>query len=825
MLAELKSHSKEHLDAAKLQVARSRTVDELVVATAVQELQHGGVRLALGAVGGYGRSELFPHSDIDLLILVGSENHVEKLKEPLAAFLRILWDSGLRISQSVRTIEDCCRLHEQNTELNISLLDVRYVWGDTALYDELSQRLSGFYRKHEQALLRNLRELTRQRHSKFNNTVYHLEPNVKESPGGIRDLHLLHWMSRLMPQQEAIGETIAGMQESRDFLHNVRCWLHLQAGRDQNLLSFDSQDQIAESNEFHAPSAAEWMRIYYRHARRIFQGAVRALELIDSRDKSLLLQFRDWRSRLSNADFTVSQDRVYLRNPGKTLESTQSILQLFVFLARHGLRLSWDAQRRISAQLARAETLLISDPPKWPEWHELLSQKHVSAALSECQETGLLTALFPEWKEIDSLVVRDFYHRYTVDEHTLVAIGVIDELANRGEDKKGRFLQLAREVDDLALLRLALLLHDVGKGTHPGEHVAGSLEAARTMMNRMEMPAAQQEIVLFLIAQHLDLSEVMSRRDLDDPATGKYLARRMGTVEKLRLLTLLTFADISAVNPTAMTPWRRDQLWRVYLTGQEQLTRELEMDRIEVSGTEVTPQEIGSPIVRHFLNGLPTRYLRTHDHDEIARHAVLAQKSAEKGIAAEIIGGKDLYTLTVITPDRPALFATICGTLSSFGFDIVKAEAFANAENLVVDQFRFTDPLHNLELNPSETAHLRRTIERSVLGSVDVKELLKRRRPARRLSRTARILSSIRFDNEASEVSTLVDFTGEDRPGLLYELSSVLSAAGCNIEVVLIDTEAHKALDVFYVTRNGKKLDQETQDAIRRDLLQASDLL
>lgn len=775
-------------------------------------------RFALVAVGGYGRRELFPFSDVDLLLLFESEADLANVKEPVSEFLRSLWDTGLRVSHSVRTVAECCRLHEQNTELHISLLDRRFLCSDFELFELLSKKLSVFEQRHGATIIRNLAELARNRHLKFNNTVYHLEPNIKEAPGGLRDIHLLHWLSQLAPHHQAIREAVGELDAAKRFIYALRCFLHFQAGRDYNLLSFEFQDEVAQRLASPPIDAAEWMRLYFQHARPIFQSSLRALEYVDAQNAPLFQQFRNWRSRVSSAEFTISRERILLRNPAQTLQSVESVLALFTFAARHGMQLAWDTQRRIRAVLTALETFFREKSPSWLAWREFFAQPHAALALQEMQETGLLAAAIPEWQSIDSLVVRDFYHRYTVDEHTLIAIQAIDDLLASAPGTPPRFQQLVLEEDDPATLRLALLLHDIGKASRPGDHVRGSLESAQSVLRRLSVPEIEAGSIRFLIEHHLDLSLVMTGRDLDDPATSRFLASRVGTQERLRRLTLLTYADITAVNPTAMTPWRLEQLWRVYLTASEQLTRELASDRVQAATASSTNT---SPEVARFVEGLPTRYLRTHTREQIEHHFELHQQANSKGFAVEIERSADAYLMTVLAEDQPGLFASLCGALASFGMNIVKAEAASNSNGRILDFIRFVDPSRTLELNPGELEDLKRTVESVLMGSARVTDLLQRKRALRRPKGQTKIAPAIRFINDASDLSTLIDFVGEDRPGLLYDLSSTLSAAGCNIEVVMIDTEANKAIDVFYVTKNGGKLDPATQDRLQSDLTRA----
>lgn len=807
-------------DARALLESRTQTVDSLVRSTAAKYLPDAAQQaFALCAVGGYGRRELFPYSDVDLLVAAASEDVVESLRHPLSDFLRVLWDAGLRVSQSVRTMSECLRFQEDNPELHISLLDVRFVAGDIDLWQAFAVRLADVHRFRSH-LPGRMSALARARHNKFNNTVFHLEPNVKETCGGLRDLHLVRWFSQLMPGKDVLENAKSDLTTAEDFLFTQRVFLHLKARRDSNLLTFELQDQSAQAlpNEPKAPE--EWMRLYFACARRVFQWTLRSLDLAEAQDTSLVSQFREWRSRLSTPDFTVSGERILLRNPAEATSSPDALLRLFAFSGRHGLRLSWETGRRVTQALPELAAPLLHAPP-WPVWRDFFAQPHTSLALEEMATTGVLATFLPEWRSIDSLVVRDFYHRYTVDEHTLVAIGALDDLVRRVPDRPARFCDIASQEDRLSLVRLAILLHDIGKGTRPGDHVAGSVETARSILQRLRPSPGEERVILFLIEHHLDLSLIMNGRDLEDPGTARFLSSRVQTEEDLRRLTLLTYADISAVNPTAMTPWRQQQLWQVYQLGVEQLTRELASDRFH-RGDPLDALENLSPALSEFLEGFPKRYLRTHTEAEIERHFRMASFRKDEDAAIAIDHEAGFWLLTVITQDRPRLFAALCGALASFGLNILKGEASSNAAGVVLDLIRFADPNQNLELNPEEIDRLRGTIACVIRGTQDVGELLKRRRPNRRFTSESTLAPRVRFHRDASDSATLIDFTGEDRPGLLYDLAAAIGRNGCNIEVVMIDTEAHKATDVFYVTRNGCKLEATVEEALHSDLLKAA---
>lgn len=731
-------------------VERTATVDRLVLS---RFPEMPGV--ALMASGGYGRGEMFPHSDVDLLILTAKEDE-PALSGPIALFLQRLWDSGLRVSQSVRTLAECSSIDAGNLELTISLLDNRFLAGDQALYRRLTDALDALFRRRRQEILRNLAQLTRDRHERFQNTIFHLEPNLKEGPGGLRDFQVVRWFGRLNADPDVATRLSVAFQD----LSDLRWQLHESCGRDCNVLDFEAQEEIASDADI---AAGELMSGFYRDARLIQRAVLTLVESEEVQDSALLARVRDQWSRLSNTEFSVVRGLLTFREP------LPDISRLFEFVARHGVRLAPETRLRIQAILPELQ------PFSWKQLHGIISLPYAAIALREMHETGLLTVIFPELTAIECLVIRDFYHQYTVDEHTLVAITNV--LALR-DVENSHFAELAREHSDLSLLVLALIFHDVGKANEQVGHAESSAQIAAGAMERLGLPHAESEAVLFLIRAHLDMSATMNARDITDPVTVRSMADRVGTVENLKLLTLLTYADISAVNPSAMSPWRATLLWQLYSGTYRELMRELQTDRVHLD----------SP----FLEGLPIRYLRTHSEADIQMH--IRMSKAETSIELEKKGG--VYLLTAVTPDRPALFASIAGAISSFGMNILKAEAFSNANGVVIDTFTFSDPFRTLELNPGEADTLKRVVVRAAQGKENVAQLLKKR-PAPRFSSYE---PHIAFDNDVSETSTLIHIVAADRPGLLYDVSSILSQGGCNIEVVLVDTQGRKAVDVFYVS-------------------------
>lgn len=760
--------------------------------------------LAIVAVGGFGRQELFPRSDVDLLLLVSKTEAAQAAKESIGYFLRALWDEGLAPSHSVHTVEECCQIDASNVELTISLLTQRYLLGNRSLYELLAARLPEFIRSQRRRVTSNLMQMSGQRHSRFQKTIYHLEPDVKESPGGIRDLHLLGWLGliRGAPYQEALDR----VKGARQFLFDVRLVLHERSKRDDNRLTFDAQDEI-----FADP--AEAMREYYRHTRDVFREARQVMAVSDDPSAGMLRTFLDWRARLSTTDFTVSREQVLLRSPQMLEADPRFVMRMMQFVARHGFVLAPDTESRLSA-LVRSSAFEVPQYGLWRELRDLFSLPHAAKAIRAMHESGYLKAIIPEWSRIECLVTRDFYHRYTVDEHTLVALDSVDALAQAPDDTRGAFRILLSETPDIHLLRLALLFHDIGKGSGTGEHAEESTRIAREAMARLGADPMEMDTVLYLIEHHLDLSSLMTSRDLQDGDVAEAAAHQIGTLERLQLLTLLTYCDINAVNPTALTPWRMSQLLSAYRSLHRELTSELETDRIAAPAASDSRQA-------QFLDGFPTRYLQVHTPAEVEAHYELAQQAVQSQASVDLRQDEKSWQLTVVSKDRPGLLANLAGALSSFGMNILRAEAFSNRQGLILDIFRFSDPARRLEYNPEEVPDLVQLIGRVAAGheSVDKRLASRPRTPAP--SRRSRVTPVVEFTGDASAQATLMEIVAEDRPGLLYELANGITAAGCNIEVVLINTEAHKALDVFYLTANGAKLTPAKQKDLREKLLGA----
>jgi len=797
---------------------------------------------ALVATGGFGRGWLFPHSDIDLLFLHAGSDSEAEFKDPIRRFSQELWDLRLKLSPATRNLAECEKLDPANVEFAISLLDCRYLAGDRELFTRLREKVVPRLVGREcQNLIQNLAEITRARHHKFGNTVFHLEPNVKDGPGGLRDYNVANWIALISAMEKLKvwpdPNTLLPVSSRRafdaalDFQMSVRCFLHFRHGRHDNTLFWEAQDEAAArkigaslgANEADITNAADWMRIYFGHVRSVHRVCNQLLEEIPAAWSSLYRQFQGWRSRVASDDFSVVDGLIFLKQQSGGLRDPEMLLRLFHFMAEHGLKLSTTTEYKVEQALPA----LAATPPRGAELRlylqETLVQPHAADALRSMNALRLLALLLPELKGIEALVVRDFYHRYTVDEHSFLAIESLHRLKESKSEWDQRFAELLSELEQPELLYLALLLHDSGKSVPSENHVDLSLQLTDSCTERLDLDPVDRETVRYLVASHLEMSAAM-RRDVFDPANVKSFAERVGVPERMKMQCLMTYADIKAVNPEAMTPWKADNLWQLYIACANYLSRSAD-ERVHTGndGSSLAHLRSLAPVagkkINVFLEGLPQRYLRIHGASDVLAHAEMAARLGQDGVQLNLKQVRHWYELTLITTDRPFLFASVSGALAAWGMNIVKANAFSNAAGMVVDTFYFTDRFRTLEMNLQEWERLKQSIAAVVKGEADVARMLRDRLKSEKVNDTkVKIATQIEFDDGCSAHSTLVQILTQDRPGLLYRMCSLVSKHECNIEIALIETEGQMAIDVLYLTSGRAKLSADLQAALGRAL-------
>jgi [protein-PII] uridylyltransferase len=767
------------------------------------------------ALGGYGRRHLCLHSDIDLLVLFGGR--IGATEEAfLRAFLHPLWDLGVVVGHQVRELDEFADLEADNPEFLLALLDARPIAGVRLLFDRFGVL---FHTAAAHAhILKSLLELIDQRHAGFNSTLYQLEPDVKDAPGALRDLTATRTIAMLTdPLLLRRGPADpARVDQAEDFLLRVRSTLHLNAGRNQNTLSHEMQERTAELLVY--PGAEPRQRVerlmsdYFRHARTVHRSLVWARKSAPvpvgpnlglSRDG---IRFLDPLQAARNPATWIGAFQSAIDADTEVSEEALSCIQQHVDRYRADDFFPEAGDRAVLLALLKPRTGLYD-------------------RLSEMHDCGLLGRVFPEFLAVSWRVVRDFYHKYTVDEHTLLTIRNLERLSSTDVPYRQRFRNVLSEVDRPELLVLALLLHDVGKW-RDDDHALESVRMATEAVARLQLESEARETVLFLIRHHLRMSLVAFRRDTEDPEIVKEFSAFIGNEERLKMLCLMTLVDVEAVSPETLTPWKEELLWRLYVDTYNHLTQRYGDELIERSQAGLDdllkqrPEDLSVTEITRFLEGLPQRYLQLFARDVIYRHVRLARDIHPDEVHLSLEHGDGgVWSLAVATLDKPFLFSNISGVLSSFGMNIIRGHALTNPNGLVLDVFQFTDDERFLELNQDAQEQVLQVLEDVVSGRADVASRLgPLERGVLRPKGAARFPPVVRSDNQASGRYTILDIVATNGLGLLYRISRVISRHGCDVDLVLIATEGEKAIDVFHITKGGSKLTEAEQQALTSDL-------
>jgi [protein-PII] uridylyltransferase len=795
---------------------------------------------ALVALGGYGRRELAPGSDVDLLFLRHARS--ASVKGFVGHVLHLLWDAGLSVGHSFRSVAECVDIARRDITARTSMAEARLVSGSAPLFAELVRSLDELVAKRASATAEYLDGLERQleeRHARFGRTVALQEPSVKESPGGLRDLHAVLWAARarfglgtleeLRDAGRLAPSEYRALRRAADFLWRVRNEAHFTTGRRSDVLTLDLQPELARALGFTSRRGLQaseiFMRDYYRQAdtlRRLCGGfLVRASSRLAGGLQSPARPRR-------HGSLAIRAGRLWpTSSDGEFRGGARQVLEAFAVAQAGGLDLSdelklalrgsvhrIDARFRASVEAARAFTRIIGRPGR------------VGAALRQMHETGVLGRLLPEFARVTFLVQHDSYHRYTVDEHSLRAVEVLDEVASGSEIPPASFRRVFDGVRHPVRLYLGTLLHDIGKG-RGGGHVPKGVAIAERVCRRLRLPREAAEDVLFLVRCHLILSHLSQRRDLTDPAVVAGLVAEVGTLDRLDMLLLLTYADHRAVGPDVWNDWRGGLLWDLYERARRHLSgaedRPIpECDAKEEAVAALAAESPRSVLERHFAL-MPPRYLRTATAPEMVRHFCLLQRLQDGPLVVQWQTLPDrLYTeLTIAARDARGLVARLAGTLSAHNLDLLSVDAYTREDGVVLDTFRLCAQ-RGAPVRPERWEPLEKKLRAAVEGRLDVAAAVEawRARTPRRRRHLRRSHPVARFDPQASAAYSVLEVRADDEPGLVYAIASTLSGLGLDIAFAAIATEKSQAFDVFYLTdAEGRKLDAErmrtVEDALR----------
>ncbi len=824
--------------------------------------------VALVALGGYGRSELNPYSDIDLLVLHGPKGPDAFVKAASEKFLYSLWDLNLEIGYGVRDLKACDQLASEDHTARTALLDLRYLAGDRGLYRELErEQLHGLSQaKVDQFLGDKLAEM-RERRDRFGDSLYLLEPNVKSSEGGLRDLQSAQWVARvrfkvggltdllnraLLPEKE-----IQQMRAARDFIWRVRNELHFLAGRKNDQLTFDVQPQVAAAMGYQdgpgGSAVEQFMRHYYLAAKTVLVACDaivdRCLEpqtatgwrmvpppaAVAGAEKPVpILRGQPARGAdfyLPGGEFKVFRGRLSVRDKDVLRRTPAALVRLFGTADREGL----DLYPYARDQASQVATELGPEAAADAELNQELLACFTRAGtrgrfLSRMHELGVLQKVLPEFQRVTARRQIDVYHVYTVDVHSLFAVRRL--LGMRCGDVQEEVLTplVQAQARPLALY-LGTLFHDIGKGSGKDHSVRGAEIAAEACV-RMGLDPADAADIEWLVLKHLRMASIAQRRDLSDPDLIHAFAEECGTIDRLEKLYLLTYADIATVGPRTWTDWKSRLLRELYTKTRAVLEhgeRRPEPGTAEAAGRQLVAAALGghghgaaAPELERFVAAMPSRYFITVSPSQAPRHLRLLQLGKERPLAAVIrhhakIGYSELH---LAARDRPGLLATLAGVLASHRLDIQHAEVFSTPEDpaldwlsgRALDVFELRGPEGGV-VDPPRWRAARADLQRVLSGEEGLDALMARRLKASNLPEKPlpSLATKVVIDNDSARTHSVVDVFCADRVGLLHTLSRTFFDLGLSVDLARVTTEGHRAADAFYVrTAEGERLEGET---------------
>jgi [protein-PII] uridylyltransferase len=823
--------------------ARSLIVDLLIqrLAPAAATAGEGrrGEGLAIIALGGYGRQELAPHSDIDLLFLHHSRRDEAAAQELSEAILYLLWDVGFTVGHSLRTLRECIAIAKEDSTSRTALVDARLLWGSSRLFDNLASRLEeDVFKTQGRTLLDELMSERASRYAKFGDVVCLQEPNIKETAGGLRDLHTLFWAGRIayghatLPKLAAshlISERDAkALNTAYDFLLRVRNQLHFQTGRRTDLLSLDQQQVVARNLRYtdteELQASEVFMRDYYLHARRLHRlTTMHLLRAVRRPEKAR------WFSRMRQTATTggfIMRDGELDLAPGVRPLDLERLMLAFSYSQATGAAFTGAMQEAVEENLPGVNRRYRSSPEAAGAFLKVLRARgRVAQALRQMHELGFLGKYIPEFARITCLVQHDLYHRYTVDEHTIRAIETVDDLANSRSRILERYRQVYSDLSDPAVLHLGLLLHDIGKGLGGG-HTEKGVTIAKRICSRLQLDEETTSNVIFLIRHHLLMSHISQRRDLADEKVIASFAATVGTVDRLRMLCLLTYGDTNGVGPGIWNEWKDALLWELYLKAHQILSPEMAEDhtieRLRQRIAQMLASEVDLEAVREHFNLLPEAYARHTGPQVIIEHIRLAHSLNLRPVRASwrVNVQARCTDLHICARNRRGLFSNIAGALTAQGVNILSVHLNTRGDGIAVDSLKVRDTAGEPITDPARWEQIEGEIKRALSGELDLAAAVARRlrgqssRLGRRRSPSSP-QTRITWDNQSSDKSTILEVRTADRLGLAYRITSTLAGLDLDIVFAKVATEKNLALDIFYVTNAaGEKLANEDLPAI-----------
>ena len=804
-------------------------------------------KLSIISVGGYGRREMAPFSDVDLLFLTPykmtpwSENVIETV-------LYLLWDLKLKVGHSSRSIKDCLRLGSEDYTIRTAMLEHRFVCGDINLASQLNDKLwknlfSGTAKDFISAKLKE-RENRHEKHGQR----YMVEPNVKEGKGGLRDLQSLYWIAKYVYQTQNISDLVdlnvfrsdeyLQFEQAEEFLWAVRCQMHHLADRAIEQLSFDLQVEVASAMGYHDSRdqrAVEiFMQDYFRHATRVGDLTrifLTSLEAVHAKDEPLLERIFKRKPKIDN-DYIVIHNRLAIKSEKEFLTNPINLLKLFSEALRTGLLIHPNAMRLVSANLAMVNNEFRASTEAQQIFLELLLKHgNPERALRRMNELGFLAKFIPEFEPIVAMMQFNMYHSYTVDEHT---IQCLKTLAQIEKSELVEELPIASSIlkdgVNRKVIYIALLLHDIGKGRSDDHSILGA-KIAKQVSPRLGLNKQETETVEWLVRYHLLMSDMAQKRDISDPRTVRDFAKAVQSVKRLNLLTVLTVCDVRSVGPDTWNNWKATLIRQLYAEtkaileqGAEALNRENRMTEAKKALREKLSEwdnkDIKIETGRHY-----PPYWQGFQVDAQFAFAKLLRNLGADEIKIELTPDtdRDATRICFALSDHPGIFSRLAGALALVGANVVDARSYTSKDGFATAAFWIQDG-DGSPYNQARFSRLRRMIQKTLSGEVITREAIKERDKFKKREKAFKVPTSVTFDNEGSEIYTIIEVDTRDRPGLLFDLTRTLANMNVYIASAVIATYGEQVVDSFYVKdmfglkfyseSKQKKLEQNLRQAI-----------
>ncbi|MCF8882812.1 [protein-PII] uridylyltransferase [Erythrobacter sp. SN021] len=809
-------------------------------------------RLAVMAVGGYGRSEMSPHSDVDIAFLVGGRK-TAWCEQVVEAMLYLLWDLGLKVGHSTRTLDEAMRLAKGDLTIRTALLEGRYVWGDQGLYDEGSRRFTmEVVRGNERAFVTEKLAERDARHKRMGDSRYVVEPNVKDGKGGLRDLHTLYWIGKFIHRVRTASELVdvglftraeyRSFRKAENFLLAVRSHMHVITGRAEDRLTFDLQRRIAERMNFAerpGKSAVErFMQFYFLQAKRVGSLTGVFLAHIDEQFEAKTARrgfFAGWKARSRQIKgYRVHGGKIGAPSDDWFKRSPVRLIEIFQLAEAEGLEIHPETMRQANRDSGLIDNAIREDERANALFLDLLCGRNdPETVLRWMNEAGVFGKFVPDFGKVNAQMQFDMYHHYTVDEHTIRAIGLLNRI-EKGElaDDHPRATRLIHKVGSRRVAYVAALLHDIAKG-RGGDHSVLGAEVARELCPRFGLTESETEMVAWLVLNHLLMSHTAQKRDLTDPKTIEDFVAQVQSAERLRHLAILTAVDIRAVGPGTWNSWKGQLLGELYDISSERLRlghmrhgREQTIAHKQAEVVELLDAKAG--LVENLAETMGDAYWIAEPPDIIAlnlvHYSAAREQEHELSIHCEYYEARGATLVTVIAADHPGLFYRIAGGIHLAGGNIIDARIHTTRTGWALDNFLVQDPHGDPFAEEGQLERLKTSIADALANKVDLAPRLAQRPLAHSRARAFDVAPRVLFDNKASNRFTVIEVNARDRPALLNRLARALFESRLVVHSAHITNYGERAADTFYVTdlTGGKLEPGERMNRIEARLIEAA---